>query len=94
MFKILNSYEMQMFKCVTMAKCGNSIIIDDKFNKVSILSAIDFSIIKQKTLVEDNEDAFYYMYSAGLASNKIFVGYDSNKIEVWDSNNFNCISQL
>ncbi len=61
MFKILNSYEMQMLKFVTMAKCGNSIIIDDKFKKVSILSAIDFSIIKQKKLVEDKNGAVYYM---------------------------------
>jgi len=28
--KELTKYEMTMFKCVTMAKCGNIILIDDK----------------------------------------------------------------
>jgi hypothetical protein len=46
----VNEYEMKMFKCVTMAKCGNIILIDDKFNKVTALSAIDFSIIYQRIL--------------------------------------------
>jgi len=34
-----------MFKCVTMAKCGDKIIIDDKNNKVSVLNSDDLSII-------------------------------------------------
>ena len=72
---------MSMFKCVTMAKCGNMIIIDDKFNKVSALSTIDFSIITQRSTV-DNDNS-QYLFSAALANGNLLVGYDSQKLEVW-----------
>ena len=54
----LIQYEMKMFKCVTMAKCGNIILIDDKFNKISALSAIDFSVIYQRNLQQNEDDDF------------------------------------
>jgi len=83
-----------MFKCVTMAKCGNIIIIDDMFNKVTALSAIYFSIIYQRNLLQNEDDDFYYLYSAELCNGKLFVGYDSKKLEVWDANTMKCTYTL
>ena len=68
---------MTMFKCVTMAKCGNMIIIDDKQNKVSALSAINFSLIAQKTIVDEDSENYQYIFSAALSNGKIFIGFDS-----------------
>jgi hypothetical protein len=41
-----------------MAKCGYVIIIDDKFNKVSVLNSKDFSVVYQKTIIENDDDNF------------------------------------
>ena len=83
-----------MFKCVTMAKCGYVIIIDDKFNKVSVLNSKDFSVVYQKTIIENDDDNFQYVFSAGAGNEKLFVGYDSNRVEVWDGKTFKCITTL
>ena len=56
----IRKYEMPMFKCVTMAKCGNLILIDDQGNKVSILSNDDLSIIFEKSTAENDNSHFLF----------------------------------
>ena len=34
------------------------------------------------------------MYSASLVNEKLYVGYDSSKLEIWDGNSLSCKSTL
>ena len=72
-----------MFKCVTMAKCGNTILVDDKSNNVTALSLTDLSVFTKKS-IQDEEDNYQYLYSAIYINDKLFVAFDSKKLEVWN----------
>ena len=72
-----------MFKCVTMAKCGNIILVDDKSNNVTALSLTDLSVLTKKS-IQDEEDSYQYLYSAIFINDKLFVAFDSKKLEVWN----------
>jgi hypothetical protein len=34
------------------------------------------------------------VFAAGAGNEKLFVGYDSNRVEVWDGKTFKCITTL